>query len=110
MARARSLGLVALGAGAPAWANQGGGQYEHAGMWGGGHGMWFGPVVMIAFVVVAVVTVILLVLWIGGERPIPDRRPESDAARTPLDVLKMRYAKGEIDKHEFEERKRTLGG
>jgi putative membrane protein len=29
--------------------------------------------------------------------------------RTPLDILKERFARGEIDKEEYEERRRTLG-
>jgi uncharacterized membrane protein len=31
------------------------------------------------------------------------------AGRTPLDTLKERFARGEIDKAEFEERRRALG-
>ncbi len=29
--------------------------------------------------------------------------------RTPLDILKERFAQGEIDKEEYEERRRVLG-
>jgi putative membrane protein len=29
--------------------------------------------------------------------------------RTPIDILKERFARGEIDKDEFEERRRVLG-
>jgi putative membrane protein len=29
--------------------------------------------------------------------------------RTPLDILKERFARGEIDKQEYEERRRVLG-
>ena len=29
-------------------------------------------------------------------------------AKTPLEILKERYARGEIDKEEYEERKRML--
>jgi putative membrane protein len=29
--------------------------------------------------------------------------------RTPLDILRERFARGEIDKQEFEERRRVLG-
>ena len=32
----------------------------------------------------------------------------SSPTRTPLDILKERFARGEIDKEEFEERRRVL--
>jgi len=78
-------------------------------MWSGGwHGWFFGPIMMIVFIAVAVVVVVLLVRWFGGtghgavhHAPLP--------GKTPLDILKERFAKGEIDKEEFEERRRVLG-
>ena len=34
---------------------------------------------------------------------------QSSQAASPLDILKERFAKGEIDNEEFEERRRVLG-
>ena len=39
-----------------------------------------------------------------------DRRDLPPAEDTALALLRQRYARGEIDAAEFEERKRTLGG
>jgi len=51
---------------------------------------------------------VLLVRWLGG--PWQAGAPhQSPLARTPLDILKERFARGEIDKEEFEERRRILG-
>lgn len=77
-------------------------------MWNGGwHGWFFGPIMMIVFLAVAVVVVILLVRWLGG--PGHATTLHHTPAKTPLDILKERFAKGEIDKEEFEERRRVLG-
>lgn len=74
-------------------------------MWEGGwHGWFFGPIMMIVFFAVAVVAVVLLVRWLGGPG-----HGHSPAGKTPLDILKERFARGEIDKEEFEERRRVLG-
>lgn len=77
--------------------------------WGGGwYGMMFGPLFMILVLAVVIAVAVLLVRWLGG--------PWHGAAshqvapgRTPLDILKERFARGEIDKEEFEERGRALG-
>ena len=62
---------------------------------------------MIVFVAVAAVVVILLVRWLGGpSHGSPHHQPPT---RAPLDILKERFARGEIDKEEFEERRRVLG-
>lgn len=74
----------------------------------GWYGMVFGPLFMILVLAVVVAVAVLLVRWLGGpwhSSPPPHGQP----ARTSLDILKERYARGEIDKEEFEERRRTLG-
>jgi putative membrane protein len=55
-----------------------------------------------------IVAVILGVRWLIRQNQ-ADRssRPPEDPA---LEVLRQRYARGEIDSTEFEERKRILGG
>lgn len=48
---------------------------------------------------------ILIVLVLIGIKVIFQQRGDSDSA---LEILKKRYAKGEITKEEFEEQKKTL--
>lgn len=77
--------------------------------WGGGwSAMIFGPLFMILVLAVLIAAVVLLVRWLGGpwQGTLP---PSSQTGRTPLDILKERFARGEIDKEEFEERRRILG-
>lgn len=75
--------------------------------WGGGWlGMIFGPLLMILVLVAVIVIAVLLVRWLGGASY---GAPPAPPARTPLDILKERFARGEIDKEEFEDRRRLLG-
>jgi putative membrane protein len=77
-------------------------------MWGWGwYGMLFGPLLMIPVLAAVIAVAVLLVRWLGGPWPWPGRAPP--LGRTPLDILKERFARGEIDKDEFEERRRVLG-
>lgn len=71
--------------------------------------MIFGPLLMILFLAVFIAAVVLLVRWLGGpwQRPVPPH--PTLPSRTPLDILKERFARGEIDKDEYEERRRVLG-
>lgn len=80
------------------------GQYGGDG-WGWGH-MIFGPLMLILFIAVAVTVVVLIVRWLGGGGHAPAGGPP---VRTALDILRERYARGEIDKEEYEDRCRTLG-
>ena len=78
--------------------------------WGGGwFGMIFGPIVMILVLAAVIALAVLLVRWLGGPWPGMQSPYNVQAGRTPLDILKERYARGEINKEEFEERRRVLG-
>jgi putative membrane protein len=99
--------LVGALAPALAWAQRDPEFHGHPMMWGGWYGMFFGPLMMVIFIAVVVVMVTLAVRWLGGtgHGAAPHAPPP---ARTPLDILKERFARGEIDKDEFEERRRLL--
>jgi putative membrane protein len=91
-----------------AWAQQQRdyGYHWHDSAWHGGWlGMILGPLMMIAFIAAIVVVVVLLVRWIGGSGAQNERR-----TRQPLDILDERFARGEIDSAEYEERSRILRG
>ena len=99
--------LAMLGASSIASAQQQGSPYHGPHMWDGGwHGWFFGPIMMIMMIAVVVVVVVLLTRWFGGSG---HGTPFVRSARTPLDILKERFARGEIDQEEFEERRRVLG-
>ena len=72
--------------------------------WGWGH-MIFGGFMMIAFWGAIILLVVLLVRWLSGGHahgsPLPGHK-------TPLQILQERFAKGEIDKEEYEERRQLL--
>ena len=101
--------LLAFGGTLPAWAQatrEGYGTH----MWGGGYGWFFGPIMMIVFIAVTVVVIVLIVRWLGGTGHAPSHLVHGPPpGKTPLDILKERYARGEIDKEEFEERRKVLG-
>jgi putative membrane protein len=78
--------------------------------WGDGWpGMLFGPLFMILGLAIAIALAIVIVRAVLGPRgwETPARRPPPE--RGPLDILKERYARGEIDKEEFDQRRRVLG-
>ncbi len=98
--------LVPLAAAADAAGNWDHGSHM---MWGGGWGgMAFGFLIMIAFVAAIVVTVVLVLRAFGGGGHGGPART-TQPGKTPLDVLEERFARGEIDAQEFEERRRVLG-
>ena len=107
-------GLAAWLFGAAAWAQQAapgyGGGYGYGGhhphMWGGGWGgMIFGPLVGILFIAAVAVAIVLVVRALRG-----GGAARGGAARSALDILDERFARGEIDDKEYAERKRVLTG
>lgn len=88
------------------WGWQGGGWgMMGPGMMGGFGWGWFMPIFMILFWVLVIWAVVALVRG-GSQTSSSDSgssRPDS-----ALEVLKRRYARGEIDKAEYEEKKRDL--
>lgn len=72
---------------------------------GMGWGMGFGGgLFMILFWIVIIVAVVMLVKWLAGG----SSRLDLPRGKSALDVLKERYARGEIGKEEFEQKKRDL--
>jgi putative membrane protein len=77
--------------------------WHHYGMMGGGTG-----IIMIIFWVLIIGAIVLL--FSGAASKIHDSKQVQDASLKPLDILKQRYARGEMDKTEFEEKRRDLSG
>ncbi len=101
--------VTALGASMPAWAqSQQGGYYGPHMMWGGWYGMFFGPLMMIIFIAAVIALVALAIRWLGGGHHSGQQQPSTSSTK-PLEILRERYASGDIDKEEFEERRRVLG-
>ena len=100
-----TLILLGLGIHVAAWAQER--PYEY----GWGHPMWgaWGPwgigmmLMMLLFWGLIIVALVLGIRWLISQ----GRRPEADS---PLDILKRSYAGGEINKEEYEAKKRDLLG
>ncbi len=71
--------------------------------WGMGYG-FFGWLMMLLFLILIISAVVLGVRWFINDGKLNGLPREE----TPLDILKKRYASGEIDKEEFETMKRDL--
>ncbi len=76
-------------------------------MWGyggfGGGGFGIGMALFWGLIIAAIV---MLVRGFGGGSAAGELRARD---RTPLEILGERYAKGEIDKDEFDQKRRDLG-
>jgi len=73
----------------------------------GGWGMgWFGGIFMMIFWVLVLVGLVLLIKWLIQTT----NRVKSEAGNSnrALEILKERYARGEIDRAEYEDKRRDL--
>lgn len=52
--------------------------------------------------------VILVVVWLIIKAVNQNRNPKQKNKKTPLDILKKRYARGDIDKAEFDEKEKDI--
>ena len=72
---------------------------------GGGWGMGFGWIFMILFWALVILAIVALAKWLfsasgfGGP---------GASAKAPLDILKERYARGEISREQYEQMRRDL--
>jgi putative membrane protein len=62
-----------------------------------------GPIVMIGGIVLLV-----MLLMRGGRTETPPTRRRDAGRQTAFEILGERFARGEIDRHEYEERKELL--
>lgn len=67
--------------------------------------MGIGMVSMLLFWVLLIAAAALVVKYVWGTGASSEGRQE----KTALDILKERYARGEIEREEFEQKKRDLG-
>ena len=69
---------------------------EHG--WGMGMGWWW----------IIGIVVLIAIIWPVSQRFRNNSATPREPGKTALDILKERYAQGEINKQEFEERKRDI--
>lgn len=93
-------------------------RFGHHVFWGWGWGSGWGIVMLIGMVLFWAVVIYLIVWavrgfgWSHAHSPSqsPGHVPLQAHGETPLDILKRRYAAGEIDKAEFDQKKSDLTG
>jgi len=101
--------LLVLGEGSKALAQWRGYDGWHMGYGGvGGWGMgWFGGIFMIIFWILIIIGLVFLIKWLVQSTKGNSGSPRIGSS-SALEILKERYARGEINKQEFEEKKRDL--
>lgn len=94
--------VVALALSSTMGGMMGPGMMGQGGGWMWGSGMWLGGLAMLVFWGALIVGAVVVVRLIGGGLP---RR---DIRTSPLDILKRRYASGEITREQYEQMRKDL--
>jgi putative membrane protein len=84
------------------------GSYNHGWMSDGGVGMLFGALWMILFLVVPLLLLAVLLKYLFTKSRGSEDRQGEPAMQTPLDVLKAAYARGEINREEYLQKRDDL--
>ena len=69
-----------------------------------GGGMIIGPLMMLGVFALFIVSVVAIIRWIAGA----GRTLQNSTTKSAVEILNERFAKGEIEKEEYEERKNVL--
>ena len=86
----------------PQWGMMGGG-------WGGGYG-WAGPLHLVVWVVVIIAIAALIAWFFRSASHVATPVARLERRSSGLDVLEERYARGEINRDEYLQKKRDIGG
>lgn len=71
--------------------------------WNGG-GWWWMAVIMVLFLALVVVGIVALIRFVAAG----NATPRVAGSETPLEILRRRYAAGELTKEQFEQMKRDV--
>jgi putative membrane protein len=85
----------------PGWGMMGG--------WGGYGGYGYGPLHLIVWVVI-IVAIVAFCAWMMRSVCMPGMHRHMSRRSSGLDVLEERYARGEINRDEYLQKKKDIGG
>ncbi len=94
--------LIALSLSSTMGGMMGPGMFGRWGGWTWGFGMWLGGLAMLIFWGALIIGALVVVRLLGGGVSGRDGSP------SPLDILKRRYASGEITREQYEQMRKDL--
>jgi|LDZU01.1.fsa_nt_gi putative membrane protein len=78
------------------------------GPWFGDYG-WIGMIINLVLTIGLIIGIVFLVIWIVRELNNNNRRSNKNEASSAVEIAKVRYAKGEITRDEFQNILTDLG-